>query len=386
MGQRFWCLLSLGLVWLALPGLGRAQPRKYVPIPFDGNLEQMLRQHLNESQQLDELLKKLKKWNIDPKRFENMDWQRPEVMKKIEKVLEQNPAIANVPPEKRAEVVKKLTQDMDKLKRQQQIPEKKIVPRKTPRTPPRQAAEADVDLEDRFSRWAQDVIKQAEGTEFGDMILDSPAWQEGLRDFQKFLLERDAFNPNWALSLPRNVDWSLFEKTWWRIDALPVPELPSLNVRFPGLSIGGNPLPSLPNIPGSGNLVLGQTVLWIVVGVGLAIVLWQVFQRAGGPLRAEAGVRLGPWPVDPARVTTAAQLIAAFEYLARLRLGNRARAWNHRFVAGRLAAGSIERRRAAHELAELYEHARYAPDVLAFSEDVLSRARRQLCFLAEAPS
>jgi hypothetical protein len=117
-------------------------------------------------------------------------------------------------------------------------------------------------------------------------------------------------------------------------------------------------------------------------------VLWQVLRgpTADAVRRARAAWKPGPWPVDPARVATGAELIRAFEYLSRLLLGPDVRSQNHRAIAAHLAGeeggADAARRRAADELASLYEQARYAPAGEPLSAAALAAARRDLCFLA----
>ena len=101
----------------------------------------------------------------------------------------------------------------------------------------------------------------------------------------------------------------------------------------------------------------------VLAGIGVVIVcvmLWRVF---GGRLSPTVGGNrvLGPWPLDPARVATRAELIQAFEYLSLLHCGEPARAWHHRAIADCLGGNEAGRRDAAAQLAELYEQARYAP-------------------------
>jgi hypothetical protein len=65
-------------------------------------------------------------------------------------------------------------------------------------------------------------------------------------------------------------------------------------------------------------------------------------------------------------------------------LGPAARPCHHLELAARLGGptADAERRRAAGELARLYEQARYAPEDDQLSADDLAAARRDLCLLA----
>lgn len=122
----------------------------------------------------------------------------------------------------------------------------------------------------------------------------------------------------------------------------------------------------------------------IALGAGLYLVkrLW----KKGSELVAETGWRLGPWPVNPAKVSTSEQFIQAFEYLAVLLLGRGARHRNHRQIAAGLkttvgAEGQAERA-AAEELTAIYEQARYAPVTEPLDGNQLAAARRDLILLA----
>jgi hypothetical protein len=96
--------------------------------------------------------------------------------------------------------------------------------------------------------------------------------------------------------------------------------------------------------------------------------------------------RLGPWPVQPGAVASREDLIRAFEYLAILRLGGRARSRNHLAVADGLRTNEpdLARREAAGELARLYEKARYEPARAPLEKAEVDAARRDLTLLARA--
>jgi hypothetical protein len=134
-------------------------------------------------------------------------------------------------------------------------------------------------------------------------------------------------------------------------------------------------------------------LLWVVITIVLAVVVWKYLRArsAEQARRRHRAWKLGPWPVSPAAVASREELILAFEYLSLLKLGPAARSRNHLALAdalGNQESGvrgqeSGERRRAAQHLACLYEFARYAPDRNPLSDDALTAARRELCFLAE---
>jgi hypothetical protein len=167
-------------------------------------------------------------------------------------------------------------------------------------------------------------------------------------------------------------------------DPVPWQEIGSLfqDFRAPSLpSFEGSSMPA--GTVSSGGDGFGLALLWPAVLAVCAFILYRSLdrRRAGGE---KAGWRLGPWPVAPGAVATRADLVAAFEYLAFLCLGPSVRTCNHLEVAELLGEQSsdTERRRAAGELARLYEQARYAPDDEALTETDLAAARRDLCLLA----
>jgi hypothetical protein len=93
---------------------------------------------------------------------------------------------------------------------------------------------------------------------------------------------------------------------------------------------------------------------------------------------------LGPWPVRPEAVSTRAELIAAFDYLALWTLGLAAKSWNHQAVARRWCDAAPACAASAQHLAELYEEARYTIGAEELPEALRERARQSLVRLAEA--
>jgi hypothetical protein len=166
------------------------------------------------------------------------------------------------------------------------------------------------------------------------------------------------------------------------IPGLTMPEIPDLVPRghLPSVPHFSPPSVSAPSLGGDG----ADLWLWLVALAVVGFALWRMSAARRAGAGANAGWRLGPWPVAPAAIATRRELVAAFEYLALLYLGPDARACHHLDLAARLGAHSVdaERRRAADELAHLYEQARYAPDDDQLSPDELAAARHDLCYLA----
>lgn len=151
---------------------------------------------------------------------------------------------------------------------------------------------------------------------------------------------------------------------------------------------GGSPGGGLPAIspPEVGEASGVSLLLWLVVGVALAALLWKIMSasRRSRDEKEEAW-KLGSWPVNPGAVATRDELVRAFDYLTLLCLGPPARFWNHREIGHRLGNDQAQQRQqAAEALTELYEQARYAPPDELLPPGEMETARRHLCFLAGA--
>jgi hypothetical protein len=232
-------------------------------------------------------------------------------------------------------------------------------------------------LRDRLDGWVKDVEGWAgsSGSETVRGILRElakrkpetstvlPALGERARGMGRFI-------PRVTGILPRNV--------------LPRPP----RVRLPSLPNIAS-LPAAPRLGGGPSLRgAGRVLLWCAVLGVLAFLLWRAggwWQRRRAALLA-AGWQLGPWPVRPEDVCTRSDLVRAFEHLALLLLGPAARTCNHLELAGRMgeqpAFDAEHRRDAAADLARLYEQARYTPDDETLAPETMSRARRELSYLA----
>ena len=120
-------------------------------------------------------------------------------------------------------------------------------------------------------------------------------------------------------------------------------------------------------------------------GAAVGLVLWKLWVQRQTTAKEDTGWKLGPWPVNPARMTTPQELIWAFEYLSLLRFGRAAVTWNHRDVAAGLGRDVPEFQQAAAHVAALYERARYAPVSDSLNDEAVIAARHDLCFLAGVP-
>jgi hypothetical protein len=424
--------LLLGVVaWLALLPPAHAQRvpaprshRPYVAITPDGDLEQILKNNLERMRGLENMrgiLDKLRDSGLFKdssllKRLENLgnlDPDTPEAKKAFQDVMEtmkQNPEFARkakdmVPQLKdqdiRKQIEKVLKEDVAKANPNNGG---KIDPKNPVRAPvPQEPENLQPPDEGDFSNTVQNWLERAKNWKgVGDLVSNSPAIQQAIDEFTLSMLDPEAggqWDANgWADRFGNVADLAergsnLLGDGWAGVSNLPLPSPPS--IRLPNLSLGGLPSVRLPNLggpsgPGGGGLAFGRFMLWAGLILTVGLIAWQLFGRlsgrTGSRARQGSGWRLGPWPVNPARVATREELIRAFEFLSLLLLGPEARTWNHLDLAagmGAEAPASLrDPRQAANRLAALYEQARYAPEEEPWSAETLAEARRDLCSLA----
>lgn len=173
--------------------------------------------------------------------------------------------------------------------------------------------------------------------------------------------------------------------------------------KFPDLGLGGgkrrrgNHLDWVPAAPGAASPSwprvgsMGDSwlpvILFGLIAAG-ALVLWWLWPkltaaREDGP-RPLPG--LGPWPVDPRRVTDRDALVRAFEYLSVLLCGQGVRTWNHVTIAAALERAVPRADALAEPLAKLYALARYTPADEPLPPAAIAEAREYLCELAGVPA
>jgi hypothetical protein len=244
---------------------------------------------------------------------------------------------------------------------------------------------------DRLPEGSSDWFKKnVDGLVKGlDRWVDSPSgrsWTNTFKDWAKRAAEQPR-NPavteplrRFRSVLPRLSDY--FPRGTPRITAPNLPRLPRVSAA----------LPSAPNVSGGALAGAGRILLWGILLGAIAFLVWQSasWWKRHREALAAAGWRLGPWPVQPGAVSTRGDLVRAFEYLALLCLGPAARTCHHLELGQRIgnqpAVDADRHRDAAHELARLYEQARYTPDEEPLSAEDLARARRDLSYLAGVPA
>jgi hypothetical protein len=127
-------------------------------------------------------------------------------------------------------------------------------------------------------------------------------------------------------------------------------------------------------------------VIMLVLMAVAAFLIWRYFPTHRGVTRDKLDLSRRPWPVDPRAVADRESLVRAFEYLSIVLCGDAARVWNHRTIAVALDSRVAGAENVSHELASLYELARYTPANEPLSPEALASARRSLCQLAGIPS
>jgi hypothetical protein len=407
------------MAWLAAPAIGQpatGERRSHIPIPQgEGtvDLEKLFAERLSELEARQDLAKWLKdgdlKKLIEAMQRSGIKPGDPLLQEQLKQFIDRNQRAGNM-PRLTAEEMERLKRLVEDTLRGWKPPEPPTPPNPgkngtTPPVPPDPRPggtrpgtsptaptvdpAAQAEMRERIMRWAQGLEGLAR------RLGESPALQQAFRDLSQTLLDMQ----NSALPSGARLDAQLAAlnrmardasgwvgDSWKSLRKFNLPPLPKFNwpsVRMP--SVGSLPsvslsrgLPSLPSAPEA-----WQTILLVVLGCVLVMLGWKVLaQLAVAGMRQGGGWKLGPWPINPARIATREDVVRAFEYLSLLRLGWPAQHWNHREIARRLGGEADERRRAARELADLYEIARYAPADEAMEPEAIDAARRDLCFLA----
>lgn len=250
------------------------------------------------------------------------------------------------------------------------------------------------DGDSRFAIWLR---RQVQALALNDSVLRS---SNGLRQALDEVIRARLTRPSEAKSAPNSLG---AEFSRWAGRAVPrefLSKLKGLGLeKIPWPSLGALKLPDLrsgatsswsgaPNVDvptvnprGVGGVAVAATVLALALA-------WLLGRREAGSGRRRSRGRdgrpfkLGAWPVRPAQVTTPEDVIKSFEYVSVLRLGPSARTWNHRAIADRLGAQRPETGRAADELADRYEDARYAAEPAPLSPADVAAVRRHLVLVA----
>ena len=378
---RFPAAVAVLLVFLPMAS---GQEARYVQIPFQDNFENLFKARVRAAKdQLDlfsQIQKVAKKLNIDPALINQINLHDPELPGKLADMAKKyRGGTETMLPELEAlktALKSKLPQgDFSSVPKDLSFVDAVAANTSRPRS-------------DLLDRWVRDLARHAKDSTLGDWLRDSPAFKKGIADLET--LARFEKSPSiWGLDeLPEhlrianslNPDFGKDIRDG--LSKISLAEMPRVNLPHISLGHWGLPELRLPGLGGSGGARLGEILLWAVVAGAALVLTWHLVKNLGtGAPRPSVQVRLGPWPVDPARVVTRTQLIQAFDYLAVLMLGSTVRTWNHRAIARKLADTTVQGS-AAQELALLYERARYTPGLDPLSAHDQAAVRHHLCLLA----
>jgi hypothetical protein len=393
--MRSYALLAISFLAATIVPTSAQQPAKdgvpgsrYVPFPFERDVRGTVNDQLAAMKQLQKykdvlakLMRDPDKFQLNPDTLKKLNLNDPKLRKTLEPwVKKQGNGDALSLPE-----LKKLQAQMQQLAKDSAV-EDRAPEVGAPEPPPVEPPAAN-DREETARDWLKNAMERAEDSKLGNWLRDSPAWQKAILDLKASSRPSAAQSDSWGLD-------RLFGRRL-TLDRLPTPDAKVLErfgkLRPPDLSrwTPSLPRPSLPNI-GAPSLPsassLGTFAMWLL-GVGLIVLFAGQISRWTrlGVGRERSSTGLGPWPVDPAQVATRAELVRAFDYLALLVLGSPARTWHHRAVAQALAERDASIADIAHQLAALYEEARYTDGVDALPDDQRDRARLALAQLAGIP-
>lgn len=340
-----------------------AQPRRYVELPLPANIEEILWQNLQQARKIPELDNLIQQW-IDKK-----GQISPQLQKMLEEIAQKaGKGKVDLPLDQLQEIQERLRKEIPDLPRpidppafQGERPPQIELPR----------APEEMNLDDRFNEWLLEWFKELQENEnweeeFADWLKNSPAFQEAIKDLSRHF-ERSGqklWNPlekldwGWVRDIRLRGDWMKLN--------LPNLPRPQINLRLGNLRFNLPGLPRLPRWGGGGPSFSNSSDILPVLGWLLLLgLIAYLFYQMGGPAvfrsrisKSQAGAG-GP-PLEPREISSRADLIQAFHFLAYHRLGQKVRFWNHRTIVERLAQGP-DLSPAMLSLAELYEKARYTP-------------------------
>ncbi len=389
------------------------QPERYIRFAFNGNLEDLLKQQIDQAKDagpMKQMLEQmLRDFNLND--LKGMDAGNPAFQKMLDAWKNKQAKDNTWSPDQ----LKKLMENMQKWTGPKTNFGDPVDPWKQNGNlvdPPKIDLPKNVpdagNAKEKFAELAEKFMKNAENSNLGDWLKDSPAWKGAFEDLQ------GNFNAgDWAGKLGDNLggklgdgDWGGFtdklrlpEKMAWNwgegaldgLKNLPKPNLQGMNLQLPqfkgpnwaGPNFGGGP--KLPNFGGGMPSISSNGIFLVLILVVAILVAWQLwnFARKRRPKVALASA-IGPCPVDLHAVKTRTELVQAFDYLAIWKLGIGAKPWNHRVVAEQWTKRLKQCRDAARSLADLYETARYTTGDEALTPDERAQARDSLAQLAEA--
>ena len=397
------CCLLAGALFLsiAVPARAQDEPRQYKKFEIAPEFEKLFKERLQLEQQLGplkDLIKKLaadpSKMPLDPAMLKDIelnddfkkalkDWAAndPQLRAALKEWIKKNP------PGKQPDDAKHFHAELKKIL--DATPKKPIA--SEPIEMPKVNIEPAESKADPLAKVTERAMKRAENTSFGDWLKESPAWNRAFEDLRTSINDPNAARfklGDWQdnIKLPDGVMDNLGAGTLDRLRQLPTPEFKDWTPSLPEVSNLPAPALSAPSLPSGPSLpAIGKSGTWVLLAVICLLIVWQLLRwTKRAAVQADARAALGPWPVRPEAVTTRAELVQAFDYLALLTLGLGVQSWNHHAVARQWRAQAPATTETALALASLYEQARYTDGVEALTDGQRDLARRSLVQLAEA--
>lgn len=130
-----------------------------------------------------------------------------------------------------------------------------------------------------------------------------------------------------------------------------------------------------PQIGGAGS----RSVMWLMLILVIAAAAWYFVPRMVMSMNESSQIEgLAAARIHPAEIRTRRDIVRAFHQFALRPLTPVADWWTHRQVEQQVATSTPSLEPAIHQLAEIYEQARYQPEDLVFTPDQIGAARRAL--------
>ena len=122
-----------------------------------------------------------------------------------------------------------------------------------------------------------------------------------------------------------------------------------------------------------------RSVMWLILILVIAAAAWYIVPRMVTSMNESSQIEgLAAARIHPAEIRTRRDIVRAFHQFALRPLTPVADWWTHRQVEQQVATSTPSLEPAIHQLAEIYEQARYQPEDLVFTPDQIGAARRAL--------
>jgi hypothetical protein len=377
--------------------------RPYVQFEFDPKVADQVKARLQQEQDLGPLKDLIKQilanpdqFPFDPEKFKDVKLDDPKLKRAVENWAKEDPSLKDTldawlkkqPAGQQPPDLERLQKDLKKIIDQAPPVENSppVVQKPTPNTP----------RQDPVAKAAERVIKNAEQGNLGEWLSDSPAVKQALQDFQASMNGPDVSGWNtsdWQrrLGIDEQQAWRFGADTFRKLRDMPQPQFDEINWRrrlpgigqLPTLTFGPPAMPT--TVSGPSLPTIGAGVTWVLLFALTLLFGWQLLRwsKRRTPT-ADERAALGPWPIRPEAVSTRAELVQAFDYLALLTLGITVTSWNHHAVAKRWSDQAPAHAPLAQTLAGLYEASRYTEGVEELATPQRDQARHALAQLAEA--